>query len=77
MNKNATPEQMVSAQRIKALRDKTGLTQLKFSKYFGIPMRTYQDWEYASRQMPDYLFRLMEYKLYMEGLITEKEEEEN
>lgn len=77
MNEKATVEQLTSAQKVRKLREKTGLTQLQFSQYFGIPKRTYEDWETARRKMPDYLFRLMEYKLYMEGLITEKEEEEN
>ena len=32
----------------------------------GIPYRTVQDWELGNRQMPEYLFRLMEYKIQIE-----------
>ena len=48
------------------MRAKTGMNRKEFSDYFGIPYRTVQDWELGNRQMPDYLQRLMAYKLEME-----------
>jgi DNA-binding transcriptional regulator YiaG len=48
------------------MRAKTGMNRKEFSDYFGIPYRTVQDWELGNRQMPDYLLRLMAYKLEME-----------
>ena len=48
------------------LRARTGMNRRKFLDYFGIPYRTVQDWELGSRQMPEYLLRLMEYKVRME-----------
>ena len=48
------------------MRAKTGMNRKEFSYYFGIPYRTVQDWELGNRQMPDYLLRLMAYKLEME-----------
>lgn len=48
------------------MRAKTGMNRKEFSDYFGIPDRTVQDWELGNRQMPDYLLRLMAYKLEME-----------
>lgn len=55
------------------LRTKTGMNRREFADYFGIPYRTMQDWELGNRKMPDYLLRLMEYKIEMEALISEKE----
>ena len=50
------------------------MSQTKFGEYFGIPMRTIQNWENESsnrRECPKYLCDLMEYKLKKENLITE------
>jgi len=51
------------------IRKKTGMNRREFAEYFNIPYRTVQDWELGNRQMPDYLFRLMEYKIRMEKLV--------
>ena len=53
------------------IRKKTGMNRREFAEYFSIPYRTVQDWELGNRQMPDYLFRLMEYKIRMEKLMKE------
>lgn len=58
---------------IKSLRESTGMSLTEFSKYFGIPYRTVQNWELNIRQCPDYLLKLMEYKLLNENLIQNKE----
>lgn len=50
------------------LRMTTGLNRKEFAEYFGIPYRTVQDWELGQRKMPEYLFRLMEYKIRIEQL---------
>ncbi len=50
------------------LRESTGMNRRAFCEYFGIPYRTVQDWELGNRRMPDYLFRLMAYKIKMEKL---------
>jgi DNA-binding transcriptional regulator YiaG len=54
------------------LRMKTGMNRREFAEYFGIPYRTMQDWELGNRTMPEYLFRLMEYKIRMEKLQVTK-----
>lgn len=51
------------------IRKNTGMNRKEFAEYFNIPYRTVQDWELGNRQMPDYLFRLMEYKIRMEKLL--------
>ena len=51
---------------IKRLRKEAGMTQQMFSDFFGIPVRTLQDWENERRTPPDYLVRLLPYKLKLE-----------
>lgn len=51
------------------IRKRTGMNRREFAEYFDIPYRTVQDWELGNRQMPEYLFRLMEYKIRMEKLM--------
>ncbi len=50
------------------LRNSTGMSRKEFCAYFEIPYRTLQDWELGNRKMPDYLLRLMAYKVEMEKL---------
>ena len=40
-------------------------------EYFDIPYRTVTDWELGNRQMPEYLLRLMKYKVEVERLMKE------
>ena len=49
------------------LRRSTGMNRREFSDYFGIPYRTIQEWELGNRKMPEYFYRLMEYRLRVEG----------
>ncbi|NEX00474.1 Helix-turn-helix [Pseudobutyrivibrio sp. NOR37] len=53
------------------LRESTGMTRREFCDYFGIPYRTLQDWELGNRKMPDYLLRLMIYKINVEKLMKD------
>lgn len=55
------------------LRKGTGMNRKEFAEYFEIPYRTVQDWELGNRKMPEYLFRLMAYKVRMENLEKNKE----
>ena len=58
---------------IKKLRESTGMNRKEFSEYFGIPYRTVTEWERGTRKMPDYVLRLLAYKIEMENL-TKKED---
>ena len=53
------------------LRTSTGMNRKEFCEYFGIPYRTLQDWELGNRTMPDYLLRLMIYKIKIEQLYNQ------
>ena len=50
------------------LRKSTGMNRREFCEFFEIPYRTMTDWELGNRTMPDYVLRLMEYKVRMEKL---------
>jgi len=51
---------------LKEIRNKTGLNRTEFAKQQGIPLRTVEDWEAGRRKMPDYLLRLLSYKICIE-----------
>lgn len=49
------------------------MTQEQFGLFFEIPYRTIQNWDNDNdkRNCPDYLLKLMEYKLINEGFIKD------
>lgn len=51
----------------KELREQSGMSRSQFGEYFEIPYRTVQNWELGLRECPDYLLKLMQYKLDQEG----------
>lgn len=53
---------------LRKIRKEVGMNRKEFAEYFGIPYRTMQDWELGNRRVPEYLFRLMEYKIQVEQL---------
>ena len=59
---------MDCSKKIKELRESTGMNRREFCDYFDIPYRTVTDWELGNRQMPEYLLRLMKYKVEVERL---------
>ena len=63
--KRADKYAMLSSE-IKAIREQTGMNRKDFAKWLGIPYRTMSDWEHGFRLMPDYVLRLIAYKVRME-----------
>ena len=51
---------------IKKLREKYNISRKEFTEKFEIPYRTLQDWELGNRKCPEYLLKLIEYKLEKE-----------
>ena len=49
--------------KVKELRESTVMNRKEFCDYFGIPYRTVTEWERGTRKMPDYVFRLLAYKI--------------
>ena len=67
---------MNTQEKLIKLKENTGYNWREFAEYFGIPYRTMQDWYLGNRKMPEYLLRLMYYKLAMEKIIAEEVEPE-
>ena len=67
---------MESADKIRRLREQTGMTRKDFSIHIGIPLRTIEDWEAGRRRPPEYIPRLIEYQLKYEELLEKKHKEE-
>lgn len=44
---------------MRKFRIETGMSQTEFSKHFGIPLRTLQDWEQGRRNPPSYVLELI------------------
>ena len=61
-------EDMSTKDELIELRQSTGMNRKQFCDYFQIPYRTMTDWELGNRTMPDYLLRLMAYKVNVEKL---------
>ena len=56
----------LTAYAMTAVREKTGMNRKDFAQWLGIPYRTISDSEHGERQMPDYVLRLIAYKVRME-----------
>ena len=67
---------MESADKIRRLREQTGMTRKDFSIHIGIPLRTIEDWEAGRRRPPEYMPRLIDYQLKYEELIGKMKKEE-
>ena len=59
---------------LRKLRESTGMNRKEFCEYFEIPYMTETDWELGNRRVPQYLLRLMAYKIEIEKLTNKKKE---
>lgn len=65
---------MDTRKRLIQLKETSGLNWKAFAAYFDIPYRTMQDWYMGKRRMPEYLLRLMYYKMRIEEIIDRDSE---
>lgn len=49
-----------------AVRNMTGMNRKEFAEWLAIPYRTMQDWELGTSQVPEYVLRLVAYKVLIE-----------
>ena len=54
---------------IKEIREAAGMTQAAFAQYVGCTKSCVEKWEYGKPDCPEYVRRLIEYKLRGEGKI--------
>ena len=50
----------------KAVREQSGMNRKDFAVWLGVPYRTMQEWELGRRAMPEYVLRLIAYKVLNE-----------
>ena len=65
---NEGDDDMENKNRVRELRESTGMNRKEFCEYFQIPYRTVTEWERDNRHAPDYVLRLLEYYVRMEKL---------
>ena len=64
---------MDTTNKIKELRELTGMNRKEFCEYFKIPYRTVTEWERGTRNAPDYVLRLLSYYIKMEQVKKDSE----
>ena len=67
---------MEARDELKKLRESTGMNRKEFCEYFEIPYMTVTDWELGNRRVPQYLLRLMAYKIEIEKLADKRNKDE-
>lgn len=68
----------IQQMELKKMREQTGLNRREFADYFEIPLRTVEDWEAGKRKMPEYLLRLILYKVKLEAKkVNEEKKNQN
>lgn len=50
----------------KMIREQSGMNRKDFADWLAIPYRTMQEWELGRRAMPEYVLRLIAYKVFNE-----------
>lgn len=65
---------MDHSEKIKELRESTGMNRREFCDYFHIPYRTVTEWERDNRHAPEYVLRLLEYYIRMEQMMLDRKE---
>lgn len=61
-----------TAQRVRELRARLGLSQAGMYEVYAIPRRTIQDWEAGRREPPEYVVRMLEVIVAMQGGSAQK-----
>ncbi len=54
--------------KMRAIREETGMNRKEFCECFDIPYRTVTDWELGNRHAPEYVLRLLEYYIHNEKI---------
>lgn len=63
------------AYAFRMIRNYSGMNRKDFSDWLGIPYRTMQEWELGRRVMPEYVLRLIAYKVVNETQHTKTNNE--
>lgn len=64
-------DSMTDLELLKLARKQSGMSQAGFAGYFQMSKRTLQEWEQGRRKIPEFVLRLMLYKLEIEGYVSD------
>ncbi len=67
---------MEARDELRKLRERTGMNRKEFCEYFEIPYMTVTDWELGNRRVPQYLLRLIAYKIQKEQLTDRRNKDD-
>lgn len=59
---------------IKEIRESSGMSRAEFSRIYGIPIRTLENWEAGTRKCPDYFLNFLS-RIVREDISNNKGEE--
>ena len=65
-NDDAAEKKRLLAAAFISVREQTKMNRKEFADWLGIPYRTMQDWELATSQVPEYVLRLIAFKVQVE-----------
>ena len=60
--------------KMRAIREETGMNRREFCERVDIPYRTVTDWELGNRHAPEYVLRLLEYYIRSEKICKKETE---
>ena len=63
-------------EKIKKIRESTGLNRKEFCEKYDIPYRTMTGWELGQRHAPDYVIRLLAYYIKTQEILKERNTDE-
>ena len=63
-------------EKIKKIRESTGLNRKEFCEKYDIPYRTMTEWELGQRHATDYVIRLLAYYIKTQEILKERNTDE-
>lgn len=59
---------------IKDIRNNLNVSRASFSRKYGIPLRTVEDWESERSKIPEYTEKLIKYTLFVKEMMPDEED---
>lgn len=59
---------------IKDIRNELNISRASFSRKYGIPLRTIEDWDAGKSKIPEYTEKLIKYTLFVKEMMSDEED---
>lgn len=59
---------------IKDIRNELNISRASFSRKYGIPLRTIEDWDAGKSKIPEYTEKLIKYTLFIKEMMPDEED---